>query len=81
MLINEAKHEMKMAYKYSCVSLKGDGRLMQINILFVHRGCHVSRLLFPPKHKSLTPAGLLLFLVYKRLLGVVNSAKSDKNRL
>ena len=35
---------------------------MQINILFVHRGCHVSRLLFPPKQDSLTPAGLFLSL-------------------
>lgn len=38
---------------------------MQINILFMHRGCHVSRLLFPPKQENLTPAGLFLSLVYK----------------
>lgn len=29
---------------------------MQINILYSHRGCHVSRLSFPTKHETLTPA-------------------------
>jgi len=50
---------------------------MQINILFVHRGCHVSRLLFPPKQESLTPAGLFLSLVTK---GFRNSKQLEKRR-
>lgn len=39
---------------------------MQINILYVHRGCHVSRLLFPPKQESVTPAVLLLFIAQQK---------------
>ena len=50
---------------------------MQINILFVHRGCHVSRLLFPPKHESLTPAGLFWFYWTK---GFRSSKQREKGR-
>jgi len=50
---------------------------MQINILFVHRGCHVSRLLFPPKQESLTPAGLFWFYCTK---GFRSSKQREKGR-
>lgn len=61
-LLTKQGSQRKWVINTAEFSRKGDGCLMQINILFVYRGCHVSRLLFPPKQDSLTPAGLFLSL-------------------